>query len=30
VGIGVITGLLLGAAVILAFLGLSQRSPGGA
>jgi hypothetical protein len=30
VGIGVVTGLLLGAAVILAFLGLSQRSPGGA
>lgn len=30
VGIGVITGLLLGAAVILAFLGLSSRSRGGA
>jgi hypothetical protein len=30
VGIGVIAGLLLGAAVILAFLGLSSRSGGGA
>jgi len=30
VGIGVITGLLLGSAVVLAFLGLSSRSRGGA
>jgi len=30
VGIGVVTGLLLGAAVILAFLGLSSRSRGSA
>lgn len=29
VGIGVVTGLLLGAAVILAFLGLSSRGPAG-